>query len=153
MESRKRASHHEDGSIKEKLDKLAEDVKKLPQERKAKLQEAISQQAFSPQAAAVMLGVSLSTIRRLMKTGEFKFFRIGTKRIRIAAEEIDRFRNSVTLGEAAKVLGVNGITIRRLIKSGRLHATRIGRPYRIAMADIEAIMQSDKSKDKDLKDG
>lgn len=141
MESRKRASHHEDGGINKKLDKLANDIKKLPQERKDRLKDVINQRAFSPQDASVMLGISLSTVRRLMKAGEFKFFRIGTKRIRISAEEIERFGNSVTLREAATMLGVHELTIRRLIKSGRLPATRIGRPYRIAIADLNSIME------------
>jgi excisionase family DNA binding protein len=147
MESRKRAPHHEDGSIKKKLDKLAEDIKKLPHERKDKLKEVISQQAYSPKDAAMMLGISLSTIRRLMTCGEIKFFRIGNKRIRIASDEIERFKNSVTLGDAAKMLGVHGLTIRRLIKSGKLRATRIGRPYRIAIADLKYIMEGGLNKE------
>lgn len=146
MESRKRASHHENSRIKQKLDKLANDVKKLPQERQDELNKVINQRAFSPQDAAPMLGISLSTIRRLMRTGEIKFFRIGTKRIRISSEEIERFKNSVTLGSAAKILGVHGYTIQRLIKSGKLPATRIGRPYRIAISDLEQFMKSQESK-------
>ena len=142
MEPRKRAPNDK-GRIAEKLDKLADDIKKLPNERKDMLKEVIHQRAYSSKDAAALLGISLSTIRRLMALGEIKFFHIGKKRIRIAADEIERFGNSLTLGASAKMLGVHNVTIRRLIKSGRLKATKIGRPYRIAIDDLESIMEGD----------
>jgi excisionase family DNA binding protein len=142
MESRKRASNPKNGSIKKKLDKLAEDIKKLPQDRKEKLKELIRNPAYTTKEAADRLGVSFSTVRRLMKTGEFKFFRVGNS-VRIASSEVDRFFNMVTLKEASGILGVHEITIRRLIKSGKLPSFRIGRCYRIDISDIEKIMQED----------
>lgn len=140
MEQRKRPPHDE-GRIAKKLDKLADDIKKLSPERKEVLQEAITQRAYSPKDAAVLLGISLMTVRRLMASGKLKFFRIGTKRIRISADEIEPYTNTVNLCDAAKILGVHDLTIRRLIKSGRLRAIRLGHFYRIANADIEHIME------------
>lgn len=140
MEQRKRPPRDE-GRIKAKLDKLSEDIKKLPQERKEMLQEAITQKAYSPKDAATLLGISLMTVRRLMAAGKLKFFRIGTKRIRISADEIEPYTNSVDISTAAKTLGVHPLTIRRLIKSGRLKAIRLGHFYRIANTDLEHIIQ------------
>lgn len=150
MEPRKRSSHHENGSIKKKLDKLANDVKKLPAARQDKLKDLIGKRAYSTQNAAALLGISISTIRRLMHNGEIKFFRVGV-RIRIASDEIERFGNMVNLKDAADILGVHSLTIRRLIKRGKLPAIRIGRPYRIAISDIEKIMESGTYKEADSK--
>lgn len=140
MESRKRASHPKGGSIDKKLDKLADDIKKLPRNRKSKLEELISNRAYSTKDAAASLGVSFSTVRRLMKNGEINFFRIGNS-VKITASEVDRFSNMVNLQQAADILDVHAITIRRLIISGKLPALRIGRCYRIATSDIEKIMK------------
>ena len=141
MAPRKRTPHNENSSVKKKLDKLADDVKNLPPERQDKLKIILSKKAYSTENAVSFLGISMSTLRRLMHSGFIKFFRVGS-RIRIASDEIERFRNTVTLKEAADILGVHTLTIRRLIKRGKLKAFRIGRPYRIAIADIEQIMQS-----------
>ena len=140
MEPRKRAPNDE-GRIAKKLDKLAEDINNLPQERQDIIKEVIHQRAYSSKDAAALLGISLSTIRRLMALGEIRFFHIGKRRIRIAADEIERFGNSLTLGASAKMLGVHNVTIRRLIKCGQLKATKIGRPYRIAISDLERVME------------
>ena len=142
MEQRERTSNPKSSRIEEKLDKLADDIKKLPDKRKNKLKELLDKRAHSSQEAAVLLGISFSTLRRLMKSGEIKFFRVG-RGIRISAEEIERLGNSVTLQEAADILGVHSFTIRRLIKSGKLRAHRIGRPYRIARSDLELLMKSE----------
>jgi len=150
MESRKRTPHNENGGINAKLDKLAEDIKKLPTERQDKLKGLIGMKAYSTQNAAIMLGLSVSTLRRLIRNGEIKFFRLGT-RIRIDANEIERFGNMVNLKQAADILGVHGLTIRRMIKSGSLKAIKIGRPYRIEISEIERIMQVEKPKEENPK--
>ena len=142
MASRKRAQNNENGSITEKLDKLADDIKALPKSRKEVLKDFIGKRAYSAKDAAKMLDISYSTIRRLMHAGVIKFFRINT-RIRISSEEIERFANAVNLKEAAKILGVHPFTIWRMIKSGQLKASRIGRPYRISITDLEQIMKSE----------
>lgn len=146
MAQRKRTPNNENGSVEKKLDKLADDIKKLPKTRQDQLKDLLGKRAYSPQDAVSMLGISMSTLRRLMHSGVIKFFRIG-RRLRIAYDEIERFRNTVNLEEAAKILGVHPQTIRRMIVSGKLPAFRIGRPYRIAVADIEKIMGTDLSQD------
>ena len=151
MEQRKRPSSTKNGGIKKKLDKLADDIKKLPPDRQDKLKNLIGKRAYSSKDAAAILGISYSTIRRLMHAGVIKFFRIGP-RIRVSSDEVERFQNTVNLKEAADILGVHALTIRRLIKSGKLPAFRIGRPYRIAIADIEKIMEGGLDKVKNDKE-
>lgn len=145
MESRKRPSNNEDGGIKKKLDKLAEDVKKLPPERQDRLKDLIGKRAYSTENAAKQLGISVSTLRRFLKAGVIAYFRVGN-RIRFSSDEIERFGNVVNLREAADILGVHTLTVTRLIKSGKLPAHRIGRPYRISITDLEKFMESDTMK-------
>jgi excisionase family DNA binding protein len=146
MESRKRSSNNENSGIKQKLDKLADDIKKLPPERQDRLKDLMVKRAYSTENAAKQLGISLSTLRRFIKSGAIKYFRLG-KRMRISADEIEKFGNVVNLKEAADILGVHPLTVNRLIKSGRLKAYRIGRPYRIAISDLEQFMQSENPSD------
>lgn len=150
MEPRKHPSHNEDGSIVRKLDKLADDIKKLPEDRQDKLKELISKRAYSTKDAAAQLGISVSTLRRFLRAGVISFFRVGP-RIRFQADEIERFGNVVNLKQAADILGVHPLTVTRLIKSGKLKAHRIGRPYRIVISDLEKFMQSETYKDEDAK--
>ena len=146
MESRKRSSNNENSGIKQKLDKLADDIKKLPPERQDRLKDLMGKRAYSTENAAKQLGISVSTLRRFIKVGVIEYFRVGN-RIRFSSDEIERFGNVVNLKEAADILGVHALTIRRLIKSGKLRAHQIGRPYRIAISDLELFMQSEKSSD------
>jgi excisionase family DNA binding protein len=148
MESRKRTPHNENGGIKQKLDKLADDIKKLPEERRDKLKDLIEKRAYSTQDAAKQLGISVSTLRRFIRSGVIAYFRIG-KRIRFSADEIARFGNVVNLKEAANILGVHPLTVRLLIVNGKLPAHKIGRPYRIAISDLELFMKSEKPTEKD----
>lgn len=148
MESRKRASSFSKGRIEEKLDKLANDIKKLPEERQDKLNSLINKRAYSTKDAAAQLGISVSTLRRFLRAGVISFFRVGP-RIRFSSDEIERFGNVVNLKQAADLLGVHPLTVTRLIKSGKLQAHRIGRPYRIAISDLEQFMQSETYKNKD----
>lgn len=141
MASRKRTPHSKGGGIDEKLDKLADDIKKLPAERQDRLKELIGKRAYSTKDAAAQLGISVSTLRRFLRAGVISFFRVGP-RIRFSSDEIERFGNVVNLKEAADILGVHALTVTRLIKSGKLPAHRIGRPYRIAISDLEQFMQS-----------
>jgi len=151
MESRKRSPHNKDGGIKKKLDKLVDDIKKLPTERQDKLKDLMAKRAYSTRDAAAQLGISVSTLRRFIKAGVISHFRVGP-RIRFSADEIKRFGNVVNLKEAADILGVHTLTIRRLITSGKLPAHQIGRPYRIAISDIEKIMESGTYKETDSKE-
>ena len=147
MEQFKRPSHSKsDSRISKKLDKLADDIKKLPAERQDKLKNLISKKAYSTKDAAIQLGISVSTLRRFLRAGVISYFRVGP-RIRFSADEIERFGNVVNLKEAAEILGVHTLTVNRLIKNGKLRAHRIGRPYRIAISDLELFMQSGTSKE------
>jgi excisionase family DNA binding protein len=152
MESRKRSSNNENGGVKKKLDKLANDIRKLPAERQDKLKDLMVKRAYSTKDAAAQLGISVSTLRRFLKAGVISYFRV-VPRIRFSAKEIERFGNVVNLKEAADILGVHPLTVNRLITSGKLPAHRIGRPYRIAISDLEQFMQSETSKDKEAKNG
>lgn len=96
MESRiDPSSSDEDRSIKERLDKLAEDIKKLPPERVAKLEKIIhsmEKRAVSIKEAAAILGVSIVTIRRSIKGGSLKAFQLNESgKWRVPIDEIDRF--------------------------------------------------------------
>lgn len=143
MESRKCPPHPKDGGVKKKLDKLAEDIKKLPQDRKDLLKKSIERKAYSTREAADMLGIAYTTLRRLMMSGEIKYIKITSRCIRISADEIERFRNFVTMKKAAKMMGIADLTVRKLVDAGRLKAFRIGRPWRISIADIEKFMKGD----------
>lgn len=96
MESRIDPSRdNEDRSINERLDKLAEDIKKLPADRLEVLEKLVSQmskKAVSLKEAAEMLGVSVDTVRRAIKSGTLKAFQINKGgNYRIPIEEIERF--------------------------------------------------------------
>ena len=151
MESRKRTPSIKGSvDIEAKLDKLAEDISHLPDNRKEELKEMLHKKAFSVQDTAGILGISVATLRRLMRSGRIEYFRI-TNRIRIPAEEIERFQSNLTIGETAEILNVHPETVRRLIKSGRLPAVQIGRPFYIALADLKKLMESEKLEDKIIK--
>jgi excisionase family DNA binding protein len=50
----------------------------------------------------------------------------------------------VTVDQAAAYLQICSITVIRWIKSGKLPASKIGRGYRIAVADLDAILEKGK---------
>jgi excisionase family DNA binding protein len=85
----------EDSSIDERLDKLAEDIKKLPHSRIKTLEKfvhSMGKKAISLKEAAEMMGVSKDTIRRAIKSGRLKAFQINKAgSYRVALEEIERF--------------------------------------------------------------
>ena len=124
MESRKRSPHNKDGSIKKKLDKLADDIKKLPTERQDKLKDLMTKRAYSTRDAAAQLGISVSTLRRFLKAGVISHFRVGP-RIRFSADEIKRFGNVVNLKEAADILGVHTLTISALLQAVNFRRIRL----------------------------
>lgn len=153
MEPRKRTPPSKKSSIEnkrqekvdEKLNKLAEDVKKLPPERQARFKELLTKKAYTTEEAAKQLGVSISTVRRLMRAGKIAFFKVGP-RIRISLSEIDRYGDCVTLKQAADILGVHKLTVTKLIKTGQLPAHRVSWPYRIYISDLEKFMESQREK-------
>lgn len=98
MESRIDPSRDDEtSSVDERLDKLAEDIKKLPPDRIEALERLVAQmskKAVSLKEAAEMLGVSVDTIRRAIKSGRLKAFQLNDRgNYRIPMEEIERFMN------------------------------------------------------------
>ena len=96
MESRIHpSSDDEDRSIEERLDKLADDIKKLPPDRIAaaeKFIHSIGKKAVSLREAAQMLGVSIDTIRRAIKSGAIRAFQINKMgNWKVPIEEVERF--------------------------------------------------------------
>lgn len=101
MESRiDPSSDDEDRSIEERLDKLAEDIRKLPPKRIAQLEkliETMDKKVLSIREAAQILGVSQDTIRRAIKSGSLRAFQINERgTYRIPTEEIERFMRGDT---------------------------------------------------------
>jgi excisionase family DNA binding protein len=84
-----------DGSLKERLDKLAEDIKKLPPERIESLEKLIrasKKQVHSIQDVADILGVSKDTVRRAIKAGRLRAFQLVPRGMMyISQEELDRY--------------------------------------------------------------
>ena len=96
MESRERQERpDEDRSINERLDKLAEDIRKLPPERIDQLEmvmKSMQKKVLSLKEAAEMLDVSVDTIRRAVKSGSLRAFQINKAgNWKIPIEEIERF--------------------------------------------------------------
>jgi excisionase family DNA binding protein len=88
-------SNDENSRIKKKLDKLAEDIKRLPPERidqLEKLVHSMGKKVVSLKEAAEILDVSVDTVRRAIKSGKLHAFQIneaGNWKIKI--EELERF--------------------------------------------------------------
>jgi excisionase family DNA binding protein len=96
MESREHPQRpEEDRGIKQRLDKLAEDIKKLPPDRidqLEKLVHSMGKKVVSLKEAAEILDVSVDTIRRAIKAGSIKAFQINKAgNWKISIEELERF--------------------------------------------------------------
>ncbi len=96
MESRvDSSSDDENGRLKKKLDRLAEDIKKLPPERIDQLEKfvhSMDKKVVSLKEVATMLDVSVDTIRRAIKSGELKAFQINKSgNWKVSIEEVERF--------------------------------------------------------------
>ena len=96
MESRKHQERpEEDSSLKHRLDKLADDIKKLPPDRLDQLEKLIhsmGKRVVSLKEAARILDVSVDTIRRAIQAGALKAFQINKAgNWKITLEEIERF--------------------------------------------------------------
>jgi excisionase family DNA binding protein len=81
--------------MKERLDKLAEDIKKLPPERIERLEKVVNsmanRQAVSLKEAAEILGVSIQTLRRAIRSGDLKAFQIvKAGNWKVPIDEIER---------------------------------------------------------------
>jgi len=85
----------EDRSIKRRLDKLAEDIRKLPPDRIEQLEKLITsmgKKVVSIKEAAEILDCSVDTIRRAIKAGALKAVQLNKAgNWKITTEELDRF--------------------------------------------------------------
>jgi len=145
MESRFSPQDNKDSGINEKLDKLAEDVKKLPEDRAERLQELMGKDSYSIKEIAEVLGVDYHSIRRAVAKGTLKSFKVGPKTIRIPRSELEKYvqgKRAVSVAEAATILGVAPLTIRRHIDNGKIKAFRFTKrgPWLIDEAEIQRIM-------------
>ena len=84
----------EDRSIKERLDKLAEDIKKLPPDRIGEAEKFIhsmGKKAVGVREAAQLLDVSIDTIRRAIRRGTLRAFQLNKEgNWKIPMDEIER---------------------------------------------------------------
>ena len=82
-------------SVKERLDRLANDIKKLPPDRIEELEKIIhtmGRKVVTIKEAAELLGLHVDTIRRALNSGSLKGFQLNGKGSwRIPMEEIERF--------------------------------------------------------------
>jgi len=98
MESRiDSSSDDENGSIKERLDKLADDIKQLPPNRIEELEKIVhsmGKRVVTIKDAAQILDLHVDTIRRAIKSGALKAFQLNKAGSwRISMEELERFIN------------------------------------------------------------
>jgi excisionase family DNA binding protein len=144
MESRKRPSRYEDGNINEKLDKLADDIKKLPAHRKKLLEDLMKKRLYDSKEVCEILGISLPSLRRAVQIGKIKTVHVG-RLLRIPAEEIERLikddEGLINVKEAANLLNVRPGTIRSFIKAGKIKAFRLADagPFKLHISEIERI--------------
>lgn len=144
MASRKRPPHSKSGSVDKKLDKLASDIKQLPERRKKILDDLMKKRLYDSKEACEILGISLPSLRRTIKLGRIKTVKVG-RFLRIPAEEIERIiqgeETLLNVKESASLLNVSPATIRSLIKSGKIDATRFADagPFKIRKSEIERI--------------
>jgi excisionase family DNA binding protein len=146
MESRKHPSKSKDGSINDKLDKLADDIKKLPGRRKELLADMMKKRLYDSLEACEILGISLPSLRRAIQLGRIKSVHVG-RFLRIPAEEIERLvqgeEGLLNTEEAGQLLNVSPATIRALIKSGKIQAFRLADagPFKLLKSEIERIAE------------
>jgi len=96
MESREHPERDDkDRGLKHRLDKLADDIRKLPPDRidqLEKLVHSMGKKVVSLKEAAEILDVSVDTIRRAIKAGSIKAFQINKAgNWKISIEELERF--------------------------------------------------------------
>lgn len=81
MESRKHIQDNDkDRGVKQQLDKLAAEIKKLPPDRIERLEKLVrsmaDRQTVPLKEAAEILGVSIQTLRRAIQSGDLRAFQI-----------------------------------------------------------------------------
>lgn len=93
---------NEASSISARLDKLAEDIKKLPPERVAKLESVVrtmGKKSVTIAEAAEILSASITTIRRAVRSGKLKSYQLNDGgKVYIPMEEIERMVRGERIG-------------------------------------------------------
>lgn len=150
MEPRKRPPHAKDGSLDKRLDKLADDIKKLPDRRKKLLEDLMKDRLYDSKEACEILGVSLPSLRRSIQLGRIKTVHVG-RLLRIPSAEINRLvkgQELLNVKEAADILNVGVAMIRTLIKSGQMEAFRLADagPFKIPRKEVEKFMKGESTK-------
>lgn len=86
--------------IKERLDKLTEEIRNLPLEKidqLEKLLHAMGKKVISIKEAAEILDLSIDTVRRAIKSGSLKAFQLNKMgNWKIPIEEIERFMKGIS---------------------------------------------------------
>ena len=129
MDSRKRASDTEEGLARAEL---IENLKK--------------NRLFSLQEVAIMLNISVQTLRRTIDAQKIKTVHIG-RFVRIPTEEVERFmkgeKTILTAKEASELLNVSVAAIRMLINSGKIQAFRLAGngPFKISKSEVERVIR------------
>lgn len=84
-----------DTDTTDRLQRLTDEIKRLPSEKIDELEhlvKAMGKRALNLKEAALMLNVSVITLRRAIKSGTIKAFRLHkTATYRISIEELDQF--------------------------------------------------------------
>jgi len=153
MEQRERPSDPK-GSIKERLDRLAKDVKRLPDRRKEMLEELMKKKLLDTPEVCEILGISQPTLRRAISCGRIKAVKIG-RLLRFSADEIYRLmqesEQTITPLELSEVLGCKLDIIRRALKTGKIKGFRFadaGR-WRIPILEMKRICKEGIPKEND----
>ncbi len=147
MESCFGSQNDENSGVNEKLDKLAEDIKNLPEERTERLRKLMEKDSYTIKEVVKVLGVNYHTVRRAVANGSLKSFRLGEKIVRIPKSELKKYvkgERAYSVAETAKMLEVSALTIRRYIDSGKIKAFRFTKrgPWLIDEAEVQRIMQT-----------
>jgi len=151
MESRIGPQDPESSGIDKKLDKLADDIKRLPEERKKDLEDMMKQRLYSVKEALEILDITLETFRRWKQRGVIKTIKVS-RFLRIQAEELQRLlelRKGFTVAETSELLNVSVVTVRNLIKAGKLRAVRLSQikgQYKIPKEEIERFIKEGSDK-------
>lgn len=144
MEQRKRPSNFKDGGIEAKLDKLADDIKKLPAHRKKLLEDLMKKRLYDSKETCEILGISLPSLRRALQLGKIKSVKVG-RLLRIPSEEIQRLiqddEGLINVKEAAEILNITPGTVRTFIRAGKIKAFRLADagPFKLHKSEIERI--------------
>ncbi|MBM3194813.1 MAG: helix-turn-helix domain-containing protein [Chlamydiae bacterium] len=96
MEPREHQERDEkDRSIRDRLDKLADEIRNLPEDRiyaLEKLIDSMDRRVYTLKEAAKILGVHVDTVRRSIKAGKIKAVQmVKAGNWKIPREEIERF--------------------------------------------------------------